>query len=483
MSYDLQAEGTNGVRSETTVVALPGFTSEFNISVWNVDATVAPAIDAIHGITSGGAIGVLGRSNANGAGVRGEVTSGLGDGVQGQGSGSFAGVAGWGGNVTKENLPGTGVFGMGGKVDDPFAAGGPGVRGIGGGGPTLSTDPLKRAVGVFGQGGPGGPGVVGSGLGNKSPAPGVEGFGTGSSFGVVGIGGVTLGGPAPIDGHGVEGVGGGTTGLGVSGIGAKAPTGVPSSPIGVYGCAVAGADGVRGVSDTGNGVMGETTSSYQPGAASTAGVSGNNLGSGPGVKGTSTSGDAIIGVSTSNVHAGVSAVNDSGGFGMWARGTPAGHFEGNVEITGFLSKAGGGFKIDHPEDPANKYLNHSFVESAEMKNVYDGTATLDAQGKATVTMPSWFEVLNRSFCYQLTSIGTSSPELHVAGELQDGKFQIAGGKAGSKVSWQVTGVRNDVWAKANEIPVEEEKSHGERGHYLHPSLFGQSEDKNVLVAQ
>jgi len=482
MSYDLQAETTNGVHFETTVVALTGFTSEFNISVWNVDATAAPVIDAIHGITSGGAIGVLGRSSANGVGVRGEVTSGLGDGVEGQGSGSFAGVAGWGGNVPKKNLPGTGVFGQGGKVDDPFAAGGPGVRGIGGGGPTLSTDPLKRAVGVFGQGGPGGPGVVGSGLGNAFAAAGVEGFGTGNSFGVVGIGGVTLGGPAPIDGHGVEGVGGGTTGLGVSGIGAKASTVVPSSPIGVFGNAVAGADGVRGVSDTGNGVMGETTSSYQAGSASTAGVSGNNLGSGPGVKGTSAGGDAVIGVSTSNVHAGVSAVNDSGGFGLWARGTPAGHFEGNVEITGFLSKAGGGFKIDHPEDPANKYLNHSFVESAEMKNVYDGTVTLDAQGKATVTMPSWFEALNRSFCYQLTSIGTPSPELHIASEMQDGKFQIAGGNAGSRVSWQVTGVRKDAWAKANEIPVEEEKSHGERGHYLHLSLFGQSEDKNVLAA-
>jgi hypothetical protein len=159
----------------------------------------------------------------------------------------------------------------------------------------------------------------------------------------------------------------------------------------------------------------------------------------------------------------------------------SGYFDDAVHVNGFLEKAGGGFKIDHPEDPANKYLNHSFVESAEMKNIYDGTVTLDAHGKATVTMPSWFEVLNRSFCYQLTSIGTSSPELHIASELQKGKFQIAGGKPVSKVSWQVTGVRNDAWAKANQIPLEEEKSHGERGHYLHPSLFGQSADKSVLA--
>jgi hypothetical protein len=60
---------------------------------------------------------------------------------------------------------------------------------------------------------------------------------------------------------------------------------------------------------------------------------------------------------------------------------------------------------------------------------------------------------------------------------------LSGGKPGSKVSWQVTGVRNDAWAKANQIPVEEEKRHGERGHYLYPSLFGQSEDKSVLAVQ
>ena len=40
-------------------------------------------------------------------------------------------------------------------------------------------------------------------------------------------------------------------------------------------------------------------------------------------------------------------------------------FNGNVDVDGNLSKAGGSFKIDHPLDPANKYLYHSFVESPE----------------------------------------------------------------------------------------------------------------------
>lgn len=47
---------------------------------------------------------------------------------------------------------------------------------------------------------------------------------------------------------------------------------------------------------------------------------------GPGVEG-SGGGDGVRGMTTSAAHAGVSATNDSGGFGVWARGTPGGHFE------------------------------------------------------------------------------------------------------------------------------------------------------------
>lgn len=53
----------------------------------------------------------------------------------------------------------------------------------------------------------------------------------------------------------------------------------------------------------------------------------------------------------------------------------------------FLNKSGGGFKIDHPLDPANKHVSHSFVESSDMKNIYDGIATPDQNGKAEVGLP------------------------------------------------------------------------------------------------
>jgi hypothetical protein len=94
------------------------------------------------------------------------------------------------------------------------------------------------------------------------------------------------------------------------------------------------ATGVRGDSASSYGVWGSTNSPYQGGPGAVAGVWGENRGSGIGVKGTSQGGDGVTGYSSSSAHAGVSAVNDSGSFGLRARGTPAGHFEGDLKVTG-----------------------------------------------------------------------------------------------------------------------------------------------------
>ena len=150
----------------------------------------------------------------------------------------------------------------------------------------------------------------------------------------------------------------------------------------------------------------------------------------------------------------------------------AGRFVGNVNISGNLSKGGGGFKIDHPLDPANRYLYHSFVESPDMMNIYNGNATLDANGETLVDLPNWFDALNRDFRYQLTAIGAPGPNLYIADEVSGNRFHIAGGKAGMEVSWQVTGIRRDAFANLNRIPVEEPKVGIERGKYLHPKAFG-----------
>jgi trimeric autotransporter adhesin len=160
----------------------------------------------------------------------------------------------------------------------------------------------------------------------------------------------------------------------------------------------------------------------------------------------------------------------------------AGDFNGDVNIAGSLSKASGSFKIDHPLDPANKYLYHSFVESPDMMNIYNGVATLDPNGEATITMPEWFSVLNRDFRYQLTCIGGFAP-VYIAEELANNQFKIGGGHAGMKISWQITGIRQDAWANAHRIPVEEEKDARLKGYYIHPELYGAPPEKQIEWAR
>lgn len=152
---------------------------------------------------------------------------------------------------------------------------------------------------------------------------------------------------------------------------------------------------------------------------------------------------------------------------------------GNTQVVGTLSKSAGSFKIDHPLDPAGKYLSHSFVESPDMKNLYDGVVTLDRNGNARVEMPDWFEALNQEFRYQLTGIGAASPNAYIAEEIEGNQFTIAGGTPNAKISWQVTGTRHDAYARAHRIPVEENKRAEEKGRYLTPEVFGKSRDSAI----
>ena len=169
-----------------------------------------------------------------------------------------------------------------------------------------------------------------------------------------------------------------------------------------------GGRAIRAYSPNDTAVWGSTDSGI-------AGVDGRAAGTGRGVSGRATA--------TTGTNYGVYGRTDSpAGYG--------GYFVGNLHTTGTLSKSAGSFKIDHPLDPANKYLYHSFVESPDMKNIYDGVAILDAKGAAVVTLPDWFEALNRDFRYQLTPVGAAMPDLHIAQEIQGNRFQIAGGKPG-----------------------------------------------------
>ena len=159
--------------------------------------------------------------------------------------------------------------------------------------------------------------------------------------------------------------------------------------------------------------------------------------------------------------------------------TLAGKFYGDVDVTGTLTKGGGSFKIDHPLDPEGKYLYHSFVESPDMMNVYNGNVVLDVGGEAWVELPGWFEALNRDYRYQLTPIGGGAPNLHIAEKISGGRFRIAGGQPGMEISWQVTGIRQDPFAEANRVRVEVDKRPDEIGKYIHPEVYGRSREEAI----
>jgi hypothetical protein len=276
-------------------------------------------------------------------------------------------------------------------------------------------------------------------------------------------------------GTGVTGIWGNGTSYGVFGT----SSGTDTVSAGIWGNGAS--YGVFGVSSGTNaisdGVHGETSS----GGGS--GVAGVNHAGGVGVYGVG--GNGVIGSSGIASGVGMGAYNSSSGDALFAENQSGGFaafFLGDVDVDGNLSKAGGAFKIDHPLDPANKYLYHSFVESPDMMDIYNGNVTTDGAGNAVVTMPDWFEALNRDFRYQLTVMGQFAQAI-VATKMANHSFAITTDKPNVEVSWQLTGVRHDAWADAHRIPVEQMKAERERGFYMHPELFGAGLDKSVAAAR
>ena len=238
--------------------------------------------------------------------------------------------------------------------------------------------------------------------------------------------------------------------------------GVSATGIGVVGSGGHGSPGVIGYASntSGNGVVGSASG----------GVYGIGIKYGVRGAGASPKGTGVVGFSNAGI----------GVYGDTATGK-AGRFHGDVDVSGMVTKAAVAFKIDHPLDPANKYLYHSGVESPDMKNVYDGVVRLDDAGEAVVELPDWFEALNGDFRYQLTPIGRPAPDLHIAEGISRNRFRISGGPPKTQVCWQVTGIREDPWARGNRVPVEQSKPRGEKGQYLHPQAHGKPRSKDVFA--
>lgn len=180
---------------------------------------------------------------------------------------------------------------------------------------------------------------------------------------------------------------------------------------------------------------------------------------------------------------GTGIVVQRGGGRLGAPDGLAGDFSGDVVIDGALSVTGTkNFKIDHPLDPENKYLYHAAIESSEVLNIYSGNITTDFNGEAGITLPDWFDAINKDLRYQLTVVGQFAQAI-VADEVKNNRFTIKTNAPNVKVSWQVTGVRSDAAMKAHPFKVEEAKPESERGHYLTPEAFNQKEEKSVQWAR
>ena len=232
---------------------------------------------------------------------------------------------------------------------------------------------------------------------------------------------------------------------------------------GIYSSTTIG-EAVYGVTSSGNGITGVSNTNLGMYAISNAVGGGGLLAEGGyiGLQGTNKS---------SNVDRQAVRGENSGSAGGYA-----GLFSGGTTaVFGTLVKSSGAFLIDHPVEPETKFLYHSFVESPDMKNIYDGVVTTNGSGMAVVTMPGWFETLNMDFRYQLTCIGQFAQAI-VANEISNNSFVIQTNQPNVKVSWQVTGTRNDPWAQDNRIPVEKGKRPDEIGHYIYPQGYGKSSE-------
>ena len=139
---------------------------------------------------------------------------------------------------------------------------------------------------------------------------------------------------------------------------------------------------------------------------------------------------------------------------------------GLTSVVSALSKGSGSFVIDHPLDPENKLLYHSFVESPDVKNIYDGLATLNSNGEVKIKLPKYFFALNGDFRYLATPVAESMPGLYlkkeadyvgIFGLFKIPTFTIAGGKPNGRISWQVTGIRHDPYILTNPIIPEVDK--------------------------
>ena len=321
------------------------------------------------------------------------------------------------------------------------------------------------------------PAIVGTA---KSPsANGISGVVSATTGTTAGVFGQTL----SVGGYGVVGIGG----VGVSGTSAVCNSGPNAGCPGGYfaGFNAATLDNQPG----GDGVDvfgGSGGPDFQGGMGIVAmGGSSPDFGGSPGGfgvlafggTGSDTNGDGVGGSFT-----GGNLTLYGDGIQAFAGSGEAGTFIGSIFVTGSITAGVKDFKIDHPLEPANKYLVHASIESSEMMNLYAGNVTTDASGYAVVQLPKWFQAINTDLRYQLTVIGQFAQAI-IAKKIENNAFTIRTNVPNVEVSWEVIGTRQDAFAKAHPLVVEEEKTGRLKGYYLHPELYGAPAEKQIEWAR
>jgi len=140
---------------------------------------------------------------------------------------------------------------------------------------------------------------------------------------------------------------------------------------------------------------------------------------------------------------------------------------GNQTITGNLNVSGTkNFRIDHPDDPENKYLVHAAIESDQVLNQYSGNVVTNSEGMAIVTLPDYVEKINKNFRYQLTVIGDFAQAI-ILKKIANNQFTIRTDKPNIEVSWEITAERNDKYLREHPFNAVQEKETENKGKLLY----------------
>jgi len=386
------------------------------------------------------------------------------------------------------NATGTALLAQGNNIGGTYLTGGSGIAATGTNIGIFGTATSTSASAIYGNL----TAATGFALDGRNDDPlgtGIIGVGNGGSVYVVasGAGGVFNG------DDGVHAYGNVADATGLVAIGNDCPT--------VYtltaGTGVAGSSTIAGVYGCGNATAGSKGIYGDSKAADGTGVFGINLINsddatglwGQTGDGTSSTFD-MVGVygraNNLNTTYGIGGIFIGNWNGVYGESTSGagygGYFYGDTYSTGDVGGATKSFVIDNPANPDNEVLRHTCIESDEALVMYRGKVKLDASGKAIVDMPSYFTALTKETeaTVQITCIGQP---FGIGYEWNSGNASfIVYGDANREISWMVMADRDDPYMQQNRKPVITQKNGGEKGYkagyYIHPELYGQSEEKS-----